>query len=100
MGKKNSRYQDKKFANEQEFNAWLDKTQTMIIDFEDNGQDLLRIWTDEYGEILHSNAQTQIWCGRFVKLECFVTEPICMWDADTAKWQVMGRLVIELITYK
>lgn len=100
MDKKISRYRDLKFSPDKQFNEWLNKTYTMIIDLEDNGQYLLRIWTDEYGEILHSNAQTSIWCGRFIDISKIkVGECIRLHNPEDGKWYTMGRQVIENFKY-
>jgi len=62
-------YKDVSFESEKEFQAWLKKTTVCEIEFEDHGQDLMKIWIAENGEILHANLQASIWNGRFVDVE-------------------------------
>lgn len=64
-----SQFKEITFKSETEFNKWLEKTTHKKIFFKDKGQDLLKIWIAESGEILHANLQCSIWNGRFVNME-------------------------------
>lgn len=93
---KQSKYKDLRFNTEKEFDRWLAKTATMTIDFKDHGQDLVMIWIDEEGEILHANLQTAVWCGKFVNTQKIIMgEPVQVWGHATMDWQITKRLIIE-----
>jgi hypothetical protein len=54
------KYKDLKFKSEKEFQKWLNKTTKIEIEFEDDGQDFLRWWLDENGEVLYSDLQSAV----------------------------------------
>lgn len=84
------------FASQEAFNNWLNATTHRTITFEDDGQDLLKIWIAKTGEILHANLQAGIWKGRFVHLKSLhIGKPLRLWDID--HWQPFSRLIIERI---
>lgn len=63
------KYKDLTFKSKEEFEKWLEKTATMKIKFEDDGQDFLEWWIDDRGEVLHSDLQARIWNGKMVDVE-------------------------------
>ena len=98
-------FRDLKFATDEDFNVWLEKTHAKRITFVDWGRDLTDFWVVPSGEIIHSNLQTDIWCGKFVNLETVkVGEPIEMWmdwnsGTDTENdWKRMKGLIVESVT--
>ena len=48
------KFKDVKFDNETEFLKWLVETTKVAIVLEDAGQDLIKFWIAESGEILHT----------------------------------------------
>ena len=58
-----------RFKSEKEFSEWLNSHTYKIVRLADNGQDLLCIWLHKSGEIIHCNAQSGIWNGKFVDME-------------------------------
>lgn len=85
--KREPQYKDLTFATKKKFEKWLNTTTYCIIDLEDCGQDLLRIWAAKTGEILHCNLQGRIWNGKFInmeELEEFV--PFGLWIPLTRDW--------------
>lgn len=96
----NSTFKNKKFETEVEFYKWLDETTYKIIFFKDNGQDLLKLWISESGEIIHTNLQMYIWTGRFINLntlkeDCYIQ----MWNTQLNEWVTMDFFVIDIVTY-
>jgi hypothetical protein len=61
-------YRDLKFKSDNEFKEWLLSKTKKIIEFVDEGQDCLRWYIDEGGEVLHSLYQAWCWNGGIVKL--------------------------------
>jgi len=51
-----SQFKEITFKSETEFNEWLEKTTHKKIFFKDKGQDLMKLWVSESGEILHANS--------------------------------------------
>lgn len=93
---KQPQFKDLTFNSKKEFNSWLIANNEYVIDFDDLGQDLLRIWVHATGEILDANLQQSIWNGLFVNVEKLNEyEPIEMWMDE--QWTVMGKLVIDQI---
>lgn len=92
-----SKYRDIKFKNDNDFNAWLNKTAKQIIWFKDEGQDLIAIWIDEHGEILHANLQTQFWNGKFVNLNTLKTGEIIQMFFEVEGWQSLVKLTVDEI---
>lgn len=101
VAQKHPQYRDVRFETDDELHQWLDKTATRTIEFEDRGQDLLKIWIDAEGEILHTNAQGDIWCGRFIDTtKLNIEKPIDMWFNDQLQWSTMRKLVVDKIHSK
>ncbi|MCK9430008.1 MAG: hypothetical protein M0R17_08395 [Candidatus Omnitrophica bacterium] len=95
------RYYDLTFDNIKDFNKWLGDTTKMKIHFVDQHQDLLKIWTDEFGEILHCNLQASIWNGMFVNLKKLkVGQYIQFRNLENTGWDEMDFLVDNIIDLK
>lgn len=88
---KESKYKDLKFESEQAFEGWLSEMSYKTVYFRDKGQDLLKIWIAESGEILHANLQASIWNGRFVNMETLAKNTnLCLWNNEKKEWDVMN----------
>lgn len=86
-----SQFKEITFKSETEFNGWLEKTTHKKIFLKDKGQDLMKLWVSESGEILHANMQSSIWNGRFVNMETLAKNTnLCLWDNQTSEWDVMN----------
>jgi len=80
-----------------QFKKWLKATTAYQITFEDKGQDLLQIWIDKDGEILHANLQVSIWIGRMVEVKKLaVGKPINIWVKD--HWEPYNGLIVKTKT--
>lgn len=87
----NSQFKEITFRGEAEFNEWLEKTTYKKIFFKDKGQDLMKIWIAESGEILHANLQSSIWNGRFVNMENLEKDSfIQFWNNSKSEWDIMS----------
>ena len=62
-------HKNKKFKKHEVFEKWLNNFTAAEVYFKDNGQDLLHIYIDSGGEILHCNLQAAIWNGTVVDLK-------------------------------
>lgn len=89
-------YADLKFKTEAEFQKWLNKLFAFKIEFVDTGRDLQQIWIADTGEILHSNAQTSIWVGKFVRIDKVKVGCHVIMNLEN-KWTDMKGLVVEQI---
>lgn len=89
-------FKDLKFHSDAEFEKWLKGMKPTQIDFVDTGRDMFRIWIHESGEILHSNAQTWVWVGKFVDIDQLIVGMHVSMTLDNA-WTQMKGLVIEQI---
>ena len=86
-----SQFKELMFKSETEFNEWLEKTTHKKIFLKDKGQDLMKLWVSESGEILHANMQSYIWNGRFVNMETLAKNThLCLWNNQTSEWDVMN----------
>lgn len=86
-----SQFKEITFKSETEFNEWLEKTTHKKIFLKDKGQDLMKLWVSESGEILHANMQSSIWNGRFVNMETLAKNTnLCLWNNQTSEWDVMN----------
>lgn len=86
-----SKFKEITFKSETEFNEWLEKTTHKKIFLKDKGQDLMKLWVSESGEILHANMQSSIWNGRFVNMETLAKNTnLCLWNNQTSEWDVMN----------
>ena len=86
-----SQFKEITFKSEKEFNEWLEKTTHKKIFLKDKGQDLMKLWVSESGEILHANMQSSIWNGRFVNMETLAKNiNLCLWNNQTSEWDVMN----------
>ena len=86
-----SQFKEITFKSEKEFNEWLEKTTHKKIFLKDKGQDLMKLWVSESGEILHANMQSSIWNGRFVNMETLAKNTnLCLWNNQTSEWDVMN----------
>ena len=96
---KKPQYKNLTFETPEGFDQWLQATCYCTVEFQDMGQDLLKIWLAESGEILHANLQAGIWNGRFANMTV-LTEftPITLQKVNG--WVRYNALVIEKITYE
>ena len=96
---KKPQYKNLNFDTPEDFDQWLQATYHCTVEFQDMGQDLLKIWLAESGEILHANLQASIWNGCFANMT-LLTEftPINLQVGD--EWVRYNGLVIEKITYR
>lgn len=86
-----SQFKEITFKSETEFNEWLEKTTHKKIFLKDKGQDLMKLWVSESGEISHANMQSSIWNGRFVNMETLAKNTnLCLWNNQTSEWDVMN----------
>ena len=86
-----SKFKEITFKTEADFNEWLEKTTFKKIFLKDKGQDLMKLWISESGEILNANMQSSIWNGRFVNLETLAKNTnLCLWNKDKSEWDVMN----------
>ena len=79
-----SSYNKIKFKNQKEFNDWINKKSIAKIEFIDNGQDLLFIKIDEFGEILDTNSQYKVWSKKIIALDKLY-EKKNIWILDSEK---------------
>lgn len=85
--RKESKYINLTFNKKAEFDKWLKETSYKTIWFKDNGQDLLKIWVAESGEILHANTQARIWNGKFIDMENISEgKNIRFWNKELQEW--------------
>ena len=96
---KKAQYKNLKFDTPEDFDHWLQATYHCTVEFQDMGQDLLKIWLAESGEIIHANLQASIWNGCFANMT-LLTEftPISLQEGD--EWVRYDSLVIEKITHE
>lgn len=93
-----AKFKDLRFNSEAEFNEWLKEVTHTIIDLEDNGQDMQRIWLHESGEILNCDFHQSIYSGKFVDMQTLaVGNPLKIWNEETKQYEVYHRLVIETV---
>ena len=86
-----SQFKEITFKSETEFNEWLKKITHKKIFLKDKGQDLMKLWVSESGEILHANMQSSIWNGRFVNMDTLAKNTnLCLWNNQTSEWDVMN----------
>lgn len=101
MIQKVSKYKNLKFKSHSEFSDWLRTTMFKTIHLVDNGQDITRIYIDEFGEVLHTNWQAKIYNGRFVNLDTLKKNTnLVFWNPDSKEWDVSNLQVsnVELMT--
>ncbi|RWX03389.1 hypothetical protein [Flavobacterium cerinum] len=62
------KYKAFKFNNQSEFDIWLEKTTAYVVEFFDDGQDLLKIYVAENNEIIHSEyfGSAHLYNGAFI----------------------------------
>lgn len=90
-----------KFESEAACMAWLEETYTKKINLVDFQQDLLTIWIEKNGEVLYTNLQQNVWCGKFINLETLRPGSfIQMLFQDEKKWRDMKSLIVESIEIK
>lgn len=94
MTRKLPKYKTLTFETEEGFDTWLKTMAKKIIHFKDEGQDLIIMWVDSEGEILHCNLQTSIWCGRFVNMDKLeVGHNIELQDTQKDQWNQMKFII-------
>lgn len=95
-----SQYKGISFSSEDHFKLWLDDTAYAIIEFEDHGQDLIKIWVDEYGEIINAYMQYKFWLGRFINIEIAQSYySLYIYDADYGMWRRIPELIVKDVNY-
>lgn len=83
-------FKELKFKTNPAFEEWLKKTTAKKVFFKDNGQDLLKIWVHESGEILHCNLQGVVWNGMFVNLDALAEgSKAQFWYSEYKEWVVV-----------
>lgn len=95
---KKSKFRNKRFKSEEEFQVWLASELFKTIILQDKGQDMQNVDIHKSGEILNCDFQAGIYNGKFVNLaKLAVGEPLQIWNNvnGDGKWDVMGNLVIE-----
>jgi hypothetical protein len=93
---KEPRHKEKKFKSEKALWEWIKRMAHKRILFFDKGQDLQDIWIDDQGEIIHSNLQQSIWCGKFINLKKLGTDKHIEMLMD-GKWKPMDFKVEEIV---
>ena len=66
---KKPKFKDLKFESHKDLEKWLKSNSKFILELQDKGQDLLKIWVHKTGEILDCNANQNLYLGEFVDLE-------------------------------
>lgn len=70
MKQKISKYKDIKFNDISHFTEWLDENTKYFIELVDNGQDLVEVWVNSEGEILHTRVSGfYTYVGNFVNTD-------------------------------
>lgn len=93
-----AKFKDLRFNSEAEFNEWLKEVTHTIIDLEDNGQDMQRIWLHESGEILNCDFHQSFYIGKFVDMQALkIGNPLKVLNKETSQYEVYRRLIIEAI---
>lgn len=80
-------HKERRFDSEQHFNKWLQVTATKKLHLKDNSQDLLILYIDDKGEVLHCNAQASIWIGNMLDINYLEeAEFICWYSHNIHRW--------------
>jgi hypothetical protein len=90
-------YKDLKFKNKQSFKNWLSRTSRIIVEFKDFHQDLIKIWLDEHGELLHAEMQSFLKPGYFFR-KIIPGKAIEIYDG--IKWDTYWQLIVDNVVYK
>lgn len=90
------KYKHLRFKTDISFKVFLKETSTIKILFEDQGQDVLTMWIDDRGEVLHSDLQSTIWTGKFIKTETLIQGlPVEIYMPEFSGWRKMEKLKVE-----
>lgn len=94
-----AKFKDLKFKSEHEMNNWLKEVTFKIIDLKDNGQDMQRIWVHETGEILNSDFNSEIYCGKFIDMKKLaVGNHLNIWDESNERYKIYEGLFVESLS--
>ena len=94
-------FKEKRFNSDEELNQWLDEISKYEITLRDFGQDMLKLWVHESGEILYSMFFSIIYFGKFLNTDALKEgEPIEIWEDDEQKYIKYQRLIAEEIATK
>lgn len=94
-----SQFKEITFKSETEFNEWLEKTTHKKIFFKDKGQDLMKLWVSESGEILHANMQSSIWKREYFTakaMQGLLSNPEWMKKFKGEKYLMQSDIVAEV----
>lgn len=95
-----SAYRDLKFKSKKHFQVWLNKIMKYEISFVDKGQDCLKWFLDEGGEVLNSNLQSSVWNGELVDLFSLkVGKGIEIMDVENQRNEVLDFIVEKIKIY-
>jgi len=94
-------FKDLKFDSAEDLHKWLLENACYVVELVDFGQDLLKVWIHESGEILDCNAHQSIYVGKFVDTNLLV-EGNCLWIYDDIEQKFMFymRLIADKIALK
>jgi Superinfection exclusion gene product 17 len=96
---KQPKFKDLRFETEQDFDDWLRFTHLVRIELFGE-QDLTTIYIAESGEILHTNLQSSIWCGKFADVDLSKHEEknyLKIFNNDLMKWETTNLEIEEII---
>lgn len=89
------------FLNLSAFKAWLKNHTWKIIEFQDLGQDMQRMYIHKSGEILHCDFHSQLYNGKFVNLDTLnIGEKLQTYSDKRGNYTTWTRLIIENIKQK
>ncbi len=91
-----SQFKELTFANEKEFNEWLEKNQSIVIDLEGR-QDMSRIHVHAYGEILHTDFHSKLYAGRFIGIDNLAKGNYMRITDEHGEMQIMQGLCIHSV---
>lgn len=95
-----SAYRDLKFKSKKHFQVWLNKITKYEISFVDKGQDCLKWFLDEGGEVLNSNLQSSVWNGELVDLFSLEAgKGIEIMDVENQRNEVLDFIVEKIKIY-
>lgn len=88
-------FADIRFTSQEHLDKWLCRNTAVIVQFNDNGQDMQKMWVHSTGEILHTDMNSVIYSGRFVSVKTIeVGKPIQIWK-ETKFEDYLGLIVKE-----
>lgn len=96
---KQPKFKHLRFETKKEFEEWLYRTYTFRIELV-GLQDLTTIFIAESGEILHTNLQSSIWCGKFADVDLSKHDEINyikIFNNDLLKWETTDLEIEKII---